>query len=227
FSLIEIMVVIDISSIFAAALYSFYDYHQKIYAVQQEIVSMQQNLRAAMYYMEDEIRMAGYDPTRKAGAEIETAEAEKIYFSFVADDDGNDNDDDDVTDEDGELEKIEYYFNEVDGIKKLLRKEEAEAVSQPVAEYVDALNFVYLDDDGNVLDDDGEGSVTGNNIFKIRSVQVTLVVRGEREDLNYKDNVPYTNQQGDEILAPQNDHYHRRVLTSEIRCRNIGLPKQI
>lgn len=223
FSLIEIIVVIAISSILAAAIYSFYDYYQKIYTVQQGIVSMQQNLRFAMFSMEDHIRMTGYDPSRNAGTGILEAKKDNIKISFVADDDSLDNDNDSIVDNENEIQEIAYFFDATD---KKLMIEEGTASPQPVAEYVDALNFIYLDDGGNVLDD-GDGEVTANNRGKIRSVQITLVVRGERKDLNYKDSVSYTNQQGHEILPVQNDHYHRRILTSEVRCRNVGLPRQI
>ena len=37
------------------------------------------------------------------------------------------------------------------------------------------------------------------------------------------DSTSYTNQQGTEILAAQNDEFRRMRLTSEIKVRNMGL----
>lgn len=89
--------------------------------------------------------------------------------------------------------------------------------------HIEALNFVYLDKDGNRL-----ATPVGEEQRRlIRSVQVSLVGRsGESishlED-NFKDTRSYTNQQGDEILQPQNDAFRRLMLNTEIKCRNLGL----
>jgi type IV pilus assembly protein PilW len=96
----------------------------------------------------------------------------------------------------------------------------------PVALNIDALNFVYLDSAGNVLDDDSNGNVTGN-MAAIRSVQVTLVARsGDQLPVLMRrqtDRQDYTNQQGTLLLAAQNDNFRRIRLTAAVKVRNMGL----
>jgi type IV pilus assembly protein PilW len=62
FTLIELMVVLAISGFIVAVVYVIYDSQQKSYTTQEQVSTMQQNLRAVMYFMQREIRMAGYDP---------------------------------------------------------------------------------------------------------------------------------------------------------------------
>ena len=70
FTLIEILVAITIFGILTAGIFSAFQGQMKIHGTQQKISAMQQNARAAMYHMAREIRMAGYDPTGRAGSGI-------------------------------------------------------------------------------------------------------------------------------------------------------------
>jgi len=63
FTLVELLVAMAISGVVMAGIYTAYSSQQKSYVTQEQIAAMQQNLRAAMYVMQREIRMAGYDPT--------------------------------------------------------------------------------------------------------------------------------------------------------------------
>lgn len=60
FSLIELMVALVISAILVAATYSFFVVQHKTYAIQTEVVGMQQSCRAALTVMLRELRMAGF-----------------------------------------------------------------------------------------------------------------------------------------------------------------------
>ncbi len=194
FTLSELLVAMIISGVVMAAVFSTYYSQQKSYVLQEQVAAMQQNLRSAMFYMEREIRMAGCDPTRTTGAGITAATASSISFTQDSDADGDTSDPN---------ETISYSLSG----GNLLRNGDA------IAEGIDALNFVYLD---------GDGTVTATT-SDIRSVQITLVARTGREDPGYTDTSSYTNQQGDVILAAQSDGFRRRVLTTAIRCRNLGL----
>ena len=88
-----------------------------------------------------------------------------------------------------------------------------------IAENINTLNFVYLDEDGNAL----ATPVAAADLPVIRTVQVTIIARADQINADFTDSTSYTNQQGTEILAAPNDHYRRRVLTSTIRCRNLGM----
>jgi len=209
FTLVELMVAMTIGLIVMSAVYSTYRTQQKSYVLQEQVAAMQQNIRAAMYYMTREIRMAGCDPTGNALAGITAAGPTTISFtrdirgnnpaSNVADGDTNDTD-----------ETITFTF---DGTNNRVTRN-----AQALAENIDALDFVYLNQAGAPVD----GTVA-TNIPNIQSVQVTVVARTGRGDQGYINNVSFTNQQGVQILAPQNDNFHRKTLTSVIKCRNLGL----
>ena len=227
FTLIELLVALAISGVVMAGIYSTYYSQQKSYITQEQVAAMQQNLRAAMYIMPREIRMAGCDPTGSAGAEIKTANTNSITFTLDitgGESDGKDNDNNGSVDEDDEKrfsdgfcddtnEDVTYSLYTADGIQKLGRKSPLTATNQPVAENIDALDFVYLD---------ANGAPTAT-ISDIRSVQITLVARTGRRDPGYTNNTSYINQQGTPIYTAPNDNFRRKLLTAEVKCRNLGL----
>jgi len=227
FTLIELLVALAISGVVMAGIYSAYYSQQKSYITQEQVAAMQQNLRAAMYIMPREIRMAGCDPTGSAGAGIQTANTNSITFTLDitgGESDGKDNDNNGSVDEDDEKrfsdgfcddtnENITYSLYTADGIQKLGRKSPLTAINQPVAENIDALDFVYLD---------ANGAPTAT-LANIRSVQITLVARTGRGDPGYTNNTSYQNHQGSTIYTAPNDSFRRKLLTAEVKCRNLGL----
>jgi type IV pilus assembly protein PilW len=227
FTLIELLVTLAISGVVMAGIYSTYYSQQKSYITQEQVAAMQQNLRAAIYIMQREIRMAGCDPTENAGAEIKTADTNSIRFTLDitgGESDGKDNDNDGSVDEadekrfsdgfcDDTNEDVTYSLYTADGIQKLGRKSPLTAINQPVAENIDALDFVYLDANG----------ATTATLANIRSVQITLVARTGRRDPGYTNNTSYQNQQGTTIYTAPNDNFRRKLLTAEVKCRNLGL----
>jgi type IV pilus assembly protein PilW len=96
-----------------------------------------------------------------------------------------------------------------------------------IASNIDALNFVYLDgnDPPNVI----AAPVANADLENIRSVQVTIIARsGDTVPVlarKVTDNTVYRNPQGDVVLdmsaAP--DQFRRRMVTTTIKCRNMGL----
>ncbi|MCK5192834.1 MAG: prepilin-type N-terminal cleavage/methylation domain-containing protein, partial [Desulfobulbaceae bacterium] len=81
FTIIELLVGMAVSLLALTAIYSTFQAQHKSYLMQQEVAAMQQNLRAAMFYMQREIRMAGCDPLGTAGAGIIAASDSSINFS--------------------------------------------------------------------------------------------------------------------------------------------------
>jgi prepilin-type N-terminal cleavage/methylation domain-containing protein len=59
-TLIELLIALVMSSLLTAALYRVFIGQQKIYMVQEQVVDVQQNVRAAINRMMSEIRMAGF-----------------------------------------------------------------------------------------------------------------------------------------------------------------------
>ena len=203
YTIVELLVAIAISGIFMGAIYSAYTSQQRATLGQEQVSAMHRNLRSAMYFMEREIRMAGCDPTGKAGAGISTASVNAI--SFTEDGDG-----------DGAVTNITYGLSGSDLVRNGAR----------IAENIDALNFVYLDGGfpPTVLNP-GKTDVPAANTPNIRSVEVTIVARTGKEDPHYTDSKDYKNKQDETIFTPSGDdvHFRRKLLSTSIKCRNLGL----
>ncbi len=212
FTLIEFIVTMAIMGIVLAGIYSVYYSQQKSFIVQDEVAEMQQNLRAAMFFMAREIRMAGCNPTGKASAGIESdSNANTIHFTM--DLRGKDPDDPSDGDTADDNENITYALGDSngDGIIEIVR-DTGDGI-KPVAENIDALDFVYLDANGNP----GAGPST------TRSVQITLVARTGKGDQGYRDTATYYNLQNAPIFTALGDNFRRRRLATNIKCRNLGL----
>jgi type IV pilus assembly protein PilW len=214
FTLVELLVAMAISSIVLASVAAAYRTQIRTHATQQMVVDMQQNIRGAMYIMQREIRMAGHDPTGLSGASILVADDAILQFQS---DDNEDGDSDDP------MEDIRYAMTADGDLGRQLSGD----LLRPLAENIDAINFVYLDgaNPPNVL----ATPVPASNLSDIRSIQITIVARSGQNlpGLFYQatDDRIYRNQQGTIILdmsaAP--DTFRRQLLTAEVRCRNLGL----
>ena len=220
FTLIELMVALVISSIVIVAIFMTFNSQHKSYITQDRVSDMHQNIRAAMYFMEREIRMAGCDPFGNADAAITTAGPELLSFSMDirGDSDGSDPDGDTADTN----EQVTFVLDDPDGDGV---DNELDRNNNTIAENIDAISFVYLDEDGIQLDDDGGGNVT-TSISDIRSIQITLVARTEGRDAEFSNNNTYQIVLPDGTLSDiytANDNVRRRMLSTLIRCRNLGL----
>ncbi len=234
FSLAEVLIALLLTGVVSTAIYQVYISQNKSYVAHEQVAEMHQNLRAAMYMMTREIRMAGHDPTQDASAGISNAGANTIRFTMDiagGDSDSIDNDADGLFDEpdeatfgdgaivagDGEDITYVHYDSDspADGVPDALGRDTGGGI-QLLADNIDALDFVYLDADGNVA----------ANVAEIRAVQITLVARADFRDPEYINNTVYQNQRPgatDTIYTAPGDGYRRKRLTTQIRCRNLGL----
>jgi len=149
--------------------------------------------------------MAGCDPTGLAGAGITAASPTSISFTEDVRGDSTGSDPDGALDDANET--ITYSLSG----NNLVR--DTGGGNQVVAENIDALDFVYLDADGN----------STATLTDIRSVEITIVARTSRALRPNKDNNLYYNQQGTQILGAQNDNFSRKSMTTFIKCRNLGI----
>ena len=206
FTLIELMVALALTSIIMAGIMAAYVSQLKTHITQQTIVEMQQNLRSAMQHMEKEIRMAGYDdPNKTSVAGLTTVLANTFGFTMDLNDDG------DVSDPN---ETVLYTLAaNTSGTQCLMRN--TGGGNQPIAENIEALNFVYLD----------RFRVPTNVAIDVRSVQITIVAKSSRVNpvlFNRQiDNQVYRNQQGAIVLPAMNDTFRRMAVTTDIKCRNL------
>jgi type IV pilus assembly protein PilW len=82
YTLVELLVAMAITLVVMAAVYKVYMSQQDSYLLQEQIAELQQNARTAKYIMTREIRMAGYDPFRTAGAKFQSAAGDRIRFTM-------------------------------------------------------------------------------------------------------------------------------------------------
>ena len=221
FTLIEVLVAMLISGIILASIYSAFQSQQDSYVAQDQVVEMQQNLRAAISLMTKELRMAGYDPSSSAGAGITAADVNGITFTLVADDDGNDNDSDGTVDEADELETISYdlYDTSVDNDTDLDDiGRQVGGLKRAIAENIEAMAFIYTLDDGTQV----TNTTSNAEREKIRSIQLSLLARSDSEDRKFDNPAVYSPASGI-VWGPYNDGFRRRLITMHIGCRNMGL----
>jgi type IV pilus assembly protein PilW len=214
FTLVELLVTLVVSGVVMAGIFStFYSQHTS-YLNQEQMVSMQQNLRAAMYMMEREIRMAGHDPNGDSGAGIVTANAGSIRIAQdLTNNAGTEIPDGDVG-EPGEDITYSLADADSDGDMDLVRTDHNAAVTQMIAEDIDALNFVYLNQNGLVTTLPAD----------VRSVQISVLARTGLPSRGYANKTVYHNQRGQTIFIPlSGDQHRRRLLTAEVKVRNLGL----
>lgn len=214
FTFVELLVTLVVSGVVLAGISStFYSQHTS-YLNQEQMVSMQQNLRAAMYIMEREIRMAGHDPNGDSGSGILTANSSSIRIAQdLTNDAGTGIPDGDVNDPG---ENITYSLQDADGDgdTDLVRNDHNGAGIQMIAEDIDALNFVYLNQNQAVTTMPAD----------MRSVQISVVAKTGQPSRGYVNKTVYQNQRGQTIFIPlSGDQHRRRLLTAEVKCRNLGL----
>ena len=184
FTLLELMIAIAIFGIASAAIYATYQHQQDSYLIQEQVADMQQNLRAGIYFLTRGIKMAGYDPTEKAGAAAHKANSvKKAEFKFAVDED-----------RDGKIiskEIIRYALSKdankdgrADTFPCNVGREDGSGGLQPLAENVEALEFFYHLADGTTATDPA-------NPADVRSIDVSLLVRTQYPIKGHTDTIRY------------------------------------
>ena len=230
FTVIELVIAIALAAVVMAGIYTAYRAQAASYLAQESVVDMMQNARTAMFYMQREIRMSGFDPRRTAAAGFVAnfaspysgsgAATNTAGIAFTVDDN-----------EDGAIDpdSAEMIAFRLDGSNRLQRFMIDPATLtggwETLAENIDALDFVYLDgaNPPNVL----TPPLTAAQLASIRSVQVTVVARtGQNPSPLIKvkaDHQVYRNQQNVVLLNPGGDNFTRTTLSAQVLCRNLGL----
>jgi type IV pilus assembly protein PilW len=198
FSLVELMVVLVLTSMSAAAIYRVFVSFSTSYDIQDQVTELQQNLRVGMPKMIRDIRMAGYDPNEIGGIGFTTMSTNTIIFGYGSTTVG--------------YTIADLPVSDPDGMMDLGRSTDGGATYSSIIENIEALNFVYLD---------SAGAVTAGT--DVRSVQIAMVVKATSESYGYTNNETYSNLQGTQVLGAQADNFRRRLLTSQVKCRNMGL----
>jgi type IV pilus assembly protein PilW len=230
FTLTELLVAMAMVGIVMAAVYSTYKSQQDTYVAQEQVAEMQQNLRASLYQMARDLRMAGFNPQRSPnvggfvsqlpddGVGDTTTDATNIAFTV----DQNANGAIDLNDND---EQIAYRLDNA----TLQKFRVSDDTWITVADDIDALDFVYLDPSGTDITAGVIATPTSlyaatnlPYIESIRSIEVSVVARTGNVDQSFPGTPAFNNQQGNQILAAQSDNRRRRLLSTTILCRNMG-----
>jgi len=213
FTLIELLVAMAVSSAVMAVIYSTYRAQLRSQVTQQAMIEMQQNARAAMYAMERDIRLAGYDPTGTTGATfLDPCNSAEINFRL--DRNGN-----------GVIDAGEDVSYALTGTGDLGR--DIGTGLETVAENIEVLDFVYFkrETDGSLTR--LATPVAAAELNNIYSIQITIIARsGDNvpvQMMQQTDRRTYTNQQGDVLLPQPNDSFRRILLTADLYCRNQGI----
>jgi type IV pilus assembly protein PilW len=226
FSLVELMVTLVISSIALAGIYGVYKGQLKSYVTQNAVVDIQQNLRNALYILQRNIRMAGFDPCQQVrttapatlgllsdfsafashngsgAATAIDANGDGTSIAFTLDANGDTVDTNNTPPLVSGAGTIQALDTELIAFR--LSGERIErylpSVSQwtPVAENIDSLLFEYLNDSGTKL-------TPPFVLSDVRSVRITIGAK-KTQDLN--------------IMAEKRD---QTFLTATVRVRNVGL----
>lgn len=207
FTLVELLIAMFISSLVIGAIYTTYEKQQKVYTAQDQVVDVQQNLRAGMNIMTREIRMAGYDSQGTGKYGITTADAGTFSFTADVNNDGG-------SPGSGETFQYSLYDSDGDGTNDALRRTPG---GSTLANNIYNLEFYYLLSDGT-----GTTTPSASQLNSIRTVEISVLARAGRPDPDFTDTATYTTPSGT-VWGPFNDNYRRRILITNIKCRNMGL----
>lgn len=228
FSLVELMVTLVISSIALAGIYGVYKGQLKSYVTQNAVVDIQQNLRNALYVLQRNIRMAGFDPCQQVrtltptklgllsnfnafGSPYDTsgaataidANGDGTSIAFTLDANGDTVDTNNTPPLAAGAGTIEPIDTEMIAFRLSGSSIERYLPSlnqwKPIAENIDSLIFEYLNDSGVKL------TALPLALSDVRSVRITIGAK-KTQDLN--------------IMAEKRD---QAFLTATVRVRNVGL----
>jgi len=191
-SLIELLIALAVTSILLVGIFNIFLSQHRTYMAQDQIVEMQENVRAALDIMLRDIRMAGYDPTEAGGMGITNIDEAIPSLSFTADINENG-----VIGASESNEDITYRYDANNLV--IRRKSTTNDNLLPLVSNIQSLNFRYFDENGNLL----PSPVSAANV---RIVEISITSRASNPDPYYS----------------QNSGFRTRTLTSKVNLRNLG-----
>ena len=202
FTLVEMMLVLAISTIVLAAMYSVFTIANKNFTTQNVAANVQQNLRSAIGLMARDIRLAGLDPADSDNFGIAYAAQTKIRFTMDSIDSGS-GDFNGIVDE-ANFEEITYEFQGSQVMQTLYETVTTTPPADAAAliRNITNLNFAYYDAASTNLIDAGLSPprVPDDKLADIRTVEIVV-----------------THQE-----PAGRDEMVSRTLTRRVKCRNMA-----
>jgi len=206
FTLIELLVALAISGVIMTGVYSAFKSQQDSYLAQDQVAEIQQNIRAGLYIMARDIRMAGYDSANAGRYGIISATGTRFEFTADLNDDGG-------VPGSGETLRYELY-TPTGATNPSLRRIEAQPA---IAENIEQIEFNYILSNGTQTT-----APIAAQLANIRSVQISILAVTGNADRNYVNTKTYTTG-ANVVWDPPDDNFRRRFQTMTIKCRNLGL----
>ena len=193
FTLVELMIAIAIFGFVSAGMYATYQQQQNSYLTQEQVADMQQNLRSALFFITRDLKKAGFDPSERAEATLDSNNIARVAECRFAYDDN----------EDGVIQNTEFirYALTNDGSNSIndssrdgltnglpchLGRETGippdNSGLESVADNVDAIELLYHLADGTITASPASPS-------EIRTMDVSLLVRTGEQIKGYTDSV--------------------------------------
>ena len=208
FTLVEMLIAMAVGLVVLGAMYSTFTIQQKTFANQEEIVAMQQSVRAGMDMMAREIGMAGYDPCSvNSDSDLSNnfsgVTVNSTQLQIMADLDGNDPLGNNCQspykgiDATGQENIIYALASDATAAnpnnKKITRNIGAGA--QSFVENVESFTFDYLKSDGIT-----QATVSAD----VRQIRITITGRTAKPDPSYPANGGYRTYTLTSVIAPGN-----------------------
>ncbi len=201
FTLVELMITLAMTGIIIAAVYSVYSMQQRAYSKQNQILEIQQNLRAVLYTLGQQIRLAGFSFT-PGNSKFTKAEATALEFSS---DKRKKN-----------LHGVYEYTTE--NVIYSFSGTTLKINNQPLADNIENIEFYYTLRDGSQ-----ELAPASKN--DIRAVTISILGRAANPDNAFEDTNIYKSASGVNWspTTARAKHYRRQLFITTIQCRNMGL----
>jgi len=184
FTLMEILVSMTIGLVVLAGVAGTFTAHTRQNNAEEQIVQMQQNVRAALDLMVHEIQMAGYKPAGGTFNGIQTSTSTTLQIKLDLDASG----DETV----GSTDDISYAFDGLTGL--ITRTLNNGGSSATLADNITAFTFTYLD---------ANGAATTTNTA-VRRITINLTARTARPDPSFTSNGGYRTYQLSADITPPN-----------------------
>jgi prepilin-type N-terminal cleavage/methylation domain-containing protein len=220
-TLIELLVVLVIAAITLAGIYRVFISQTRTYAIQDQVMEVQQSVRGAMEILLRDLRMTGFDDdnpnsdvtiANPLATPVQTSDITINYEYY----------DRTLATEAQKYQShmVRYWRNA--GTSQLMRQLTVDAVARPaeiILENVNALTFTYgidRDNDGIMDDQNGNGQIDSNDWLtaaqvvalgnpKVVAINVSLTGRSDQ-----------TNTDVAKVVSP-------RTLVSAVTLRNLSL----